>query len=61
MNALLFFVAWFVVTQVADTIMMLGTTMFVGPQDFGHIGHTIIMIAINVKIYFIMNKHLIKT
>ena len=58
MRLLLFFGAWFAVTQIAGAMMMFGTTLFVGPQDFNHMGYTIIMVVINIKIYFIMDKHI---
>jgi len=58
MRLLLFFGAWFVVTQVADFLMLFGTAMFVGPQEFDHWVYQAIMIVINIKIYFIMDKHI---
>jgi len=58
MKALLFFGAWVLVTQVADFLMMFGTTLVVGPQDFDQLGLVLIMIVINIKIYFIMDKHI---
>ena len=58
MNFLIFFIFWIAITAFANIAMTTGTFILVGPINMDHWIYTAIQVGINMKIYYIMRKHM---